>query len=90
MNLRLVHKLLQAANDQPYGFLKVRGAQLAREVEMMASAGLVETSGTVHGLETFAVIKKVTDAGHSFLRAFGNGAPVPVPAHEGMTEPATV
>ena len=80
MNLRLVHKLLQAANDQPYGFLKVRGARLAREVEMMASAGLVEASSTVHGLETFAVIKKVTDSGHSFLRAFRNRPPVPATA----------
>ncbi|MEY2551664.1 MAG: hypothetical protein QOG12_1808 [Verrucomicrobiota bacterium] len=70
MNLHLVHKLLQAASDQPYGFLKVRGAPLAREVEMMAAAGLIEASGTVHGLETFAVIKRVTDSGHSFLRAF--------------------
>ena len=77
MNLRLVHKLLQAANNQPYGFMKVRGAQLAREVEIMASAGLVEASGTVHGLETFAVIKRVTDAGHSFLRAFRDRPAVP-------------
>ena len=69
MNLHLVHKLLQAANDQPYGFLKVQGANLAREVEMMASAGLVEATGPVYGLETFAVIKRVTDSGHSFLRA---------------------
>jgi hypothetical protein len=70
MNLNLVHKLLKAAIDQPYGFLKVRGAQFAREVEMMAAAGLVEAGGTVHGLETYAVINRVTDAGHSFLRAF--------------------
>ena len=75
MNLHMVHKLLQAANDQPYGFLKVRGAPLAREVEMMAAAGLIEASGTVHGLETFAVIKRVTDSGHSFLRAFRDEAP---------------
>ena len=75
MNLRLVHKLLQAANNQPYGFLKVRGVNLAREVEMMASAGLVEATGTVHGIETFAVIKRVTDSGHSFLRAFRNQPP---------------
>ena len=70
MNLHLVHKLLQAADNQPYGFLKVQGANLAREVEMMASAGLVEATGPVYGLETFAVIKRVTDSGHSFLRAF--------------------
>jgi len=77
MNLRLVHKLLQAANNQPYGFLKVRGANLAREVEMMAAAGLVESTGTVHGLETFAVIKRVTDSGQSFLRAFKDQQAVP-------------
>lgn len=70
MNLNLVHKLLKTANDQPYGFLKVRGAHLAREVELMAAAGLVEASPTVQGLEIFAVIKRVTDSGHSFLRAF--------------------
>jgi hypothetical protein len=78
MNLRLVHKLLQAANNQPYGFLKVRGANLAREVEMMASAGLVEATGTVHGIETFAVIKRVTESGNSFLRAFQERPPAPV------------
>jgi hypothetical protein len=77
MNLRLVDKLLQAANAQPYGFLKVRGRQLAREVEMMAAAGLVEASATVHGLETFAVIRRVTDSGYSFLRAFKNQPPLP-------------
>lgn len=76
MNLNLVHKLLQAANEQPYGFLKVRGPQLAREVELMAEAGLIESSETVRGLETYAVIKRVTDAGHSFLRAFKTSPPV--------------
>ena len=83
MNLRLVHKLLQTANNQPYGFLKVRGANLAREVEMMAAAGLVESTGTVHGIETFAVIKRVTDAGHSFLRAFKDRPPMPRAATAG-------
>jgi hypothetical protein len=77
MNLQLVHTLLQSANDQPYGFLKVRGAHLAREVEMMAAAGLIEASATVRGLETFAVIKRVTDSGHSFLRAFREQPPLP-------------
>jgi hypothetical protein len=83
MNLRLVHKLLQAANNQPYGFLKVRGANLAREVEMMAAAGLIESTGTVDGIETFAVIKRVTDSGQSFLRAFKNCPPVPSTATAG-------
>ena len=80
MNLNLVHKILEAASDQPYGFLKVRGAQLAREVEMMAAAGLVESTDTVYGLETFAVIKSVTESGHSFLRAFRDHRPIPTHA----------
>ena len=77
MNLHLVHKLLQATNEQPYGFLKVRGPRFAREVEMMAAAGLVESAGTVHGLETYAVINRVTDSGQSFLRAFKDQPPLP-------------
>jgi hypothetical protein len=84
MNLHLVHKLLQAASDQPYGFLKVRGAPLAREVEMMAAAGLIEASRTVHGLETFAVIKRVTDSGHSFLRAFRDDSSLPARPEHGI------
>jgi len=83
MNLHLVHKLLQQANNQPYGFLKVRGPRLALEVEMMAAAGLIEASATVHGLETFAVIKKVTNSGHSFLRAFKDQPPLPAEAAVG-------
>ena len=75
MNLHAVHKLLVAATKQPDGFLKVRGRHLAREVEMMAAAGLVEASETVHSLETFAVIRRVTDSGHSFLRAFEHQPP---------------
>jgi hypothetical protein len=77
MNLRLVHKLLTAANEQPYGFLKVRGADLAHEVELMAAAGLVEASETVRDLETFSVINRLTDAGYSFLRAFRREPPLP-------------
>ena len=90
MNLRLVHRLLHAANEQPYGFLKVRGAHLVREVEMMAAAGLIETSQTVHGLETFAVIKRVTAAGHSFLRAFKEQTQLPTKRREKTMESAAV
>ena len=85
MNLMLVHKLLQAANDQPYGFLKVRGAHFAREVEIMAAAGLIEASATVRGLETFTVIKRVTDTGHSFLRAFRDQPPLPARSRDRRT-----
>jgi hypothetical protein len=70
MNLKLVHKLLTAANDQPYGFLKVRGSDLAHEVELMAEAGLVDASETVSDSDTYAVINRLTDAGYSFLRVF--------------------
>jgi hypothetical protein len=76
MNLNLVYKILKAVDDQPYGFLKLRGIDFAREVEMMAAAGLVESAGTVTGLETFAVIKCLTDSGYSFLRAFKDGVPI--------------
>jgi hypothetical protein len=77
MNLPLVHTLLAAADGQPYGFLKVRGADLAYEVEQMASAGLVEAAPLVDGTETAIVIKRVTDAGHAFLRAFKDLPPKP-------------
>jgi len=82
MNLDLVHKLLQAANDQPYGFLKVHGRELAREVELMSAAGLVESSETVRGLETYRVIKRVTATGESFLRAFKDRPLVPSPVRD--------
>jgi hypothetical protein len=75
MNLNLVHELLLAAENQPYGFLKVRGAKLAREVEQMAAAGLVEALPPVYGLETYAVINRVTAAGDSFLRVFAKSPP---------------
>ena len=77
MNLRLVHKLLTAANEQPYGFLKVRGSDLSHEVDLMAEAGLIEASETVRGLETYSVINRLTDAGYSFLRAFRREPPLP-------------
>lgn len=80
MNLNLVHKILKAADEHPHGFLKVRGAQLAREVEMMTAAGLVESTGTAYGPETFTVIKGVTESGHSFLRAFREHRPIPIHA----------
>ncbi|MEY2490348.1 MAG: hypothetical protein QOC70_2290 [Verrucomicrobiota bacterium] len=75
MNLQLVHKLLAAAEEPPSGFLNVRGADRVREVELMAEAGLVDASLGEAGTTVFAVINRVTDAGHSFLRAFKNQPP---------------
>jgi hypothetical protein len=75
MNLQLVHTLLAAAQEPPSGFLNVRGADRVREVEMMAEAGLVDASLGQAGTAAFAVINRVTDSGHAFLRAFKNQPP---------------
>jgi hypothetical protein len=75
VNLNLTYALLVAADGQPYGFLKVRSADLVREVEQMAAAGLVEASVENVDTGTYAVINRVTDSGGSFLRAFKHPAP---------------
>lgn len=69
MNLPLARQLLIAADEQPYGFLRVRGREVAHEVQLLAEAGLVEASAAADDSSS-AVIKCVTDAGHTFLRAF--------------------
>ena len=75
MNLNLVHALIVAADGQPYGFLKVRSVELVREVELMAAAGLVDASLGNRDTEGYAVINRVTDSGHAFLRAFKHQPP---------------
>jgi hypothetical protein len=75
VNLNLAHALLVAADGQPYGFLKVRSADLVREVELMAEAGLVEASLGNTDPEAYAAINRVTESGQAFLRAFKNQAP---------------
>jgi hypothetical protein len=75
VNLNLVHSLLVAAEEQPYGFLNVRDAVQVREVELMAAAGLVDASFGNAGPVAFAVINRVTEPGHAFLRAFKNQPP---------------
>ena len=52
-------------------FLKFVGPRSCVRSSKMATAGLVEVSPTVQGLEPHAVINRLTDAGESFLRAFG-------------------
>ena len=69
MNLPLARQLLIAADEQPYGFLRVRGREVAHEVQLLAEAGLVQASDAADDSSS-AVIKSVTDAGHTFLRAF--------------------
>jgi hypothetical protein len=68
MHPDLARQLLIAADEQPYGFLKVHGRRIAREVHLLAEAGLVETSSAPVNDSATAVIKCVTDAGHTFLR----------------------
>jgi hypothetical protein len=71
----LVHTLLAAVEEQPYGFLKVRGVELVREVELMNAAGLVVASFGDNAGEAVAVINRVTDSGKAFLRVFKNQPP---------------
>lgn len=75
MNLNLAHRLLVTANGQPSGFLNVRGTALVREVGLIAAAGLVDASLGNAGSGPFAVINRVTEQGHAFLRAFKNQPP---------------
>jgi hypothetical protein len=69
-----------AANVQPSGFLNVRGINMAREVELMAAAGLVDASLGHADTVPFAVINRVTEQGHAFLRAFKDQPPPRVKA----------
>jgi hypothetical protein len=75
VNLNLAHSLLVAAQKQHWGFLNVRGAGPVREVELMASAGLVDASLGNADSGPFAVINCVTEQGHAFLHAFKNQPP---------------
>lgn len=75
VNLNLAHSLLVAAKEQPWGFLNVTSPDQVREVELMASAGLVDASVGNAGSGPFAVINRVTKQGHAFLRAFKNQPP---------------
>ena len=54
----------------PQGFLRIHSADLVREVEQMAAAGLVDASLAETNAEACAVIHRVTDSGQAFLRAF--------------------
>lgn len=72
MNLPLAYKILGEAEHQPFGFLKVRGLELAREVRRMAEAGLVKAAELDELDPAEAVITRVTHAGHQFYRTFRN------------------
>jgi hypothetical protein len=70
MNLPYVYKLLTAANEQPHGFLQIRGRQANREIRLMAEAGLVDATLSDGKTEALTAINRVTDLGQSFLRSF--------------------
>lgn len=76
MNLILAQQLLAAANEQPHGFLRVRGWEFAHEVRLLADAGLAEACAVDElSPSPSAVIKSITNAGQAFLRAL-NRAPL--------------
>jgi hypothetical protein len=70
MNLPYTYQLLTAADTQRHGFIKLRGPQADREVRLMAEAGLVEASFDDGKEGSFTAINRITQAGHTFLRAF--------------------
>jgi hypothetical protein len=72
MNLRLAHKLIAEAENEPHAFYVVRGREAAREVHLMAEAGLIKATES-DDLDPFeAVITRITGAGHQFYRALSN------------------
>ena len=72
MNLDLTRRVLGLVESQPFGFAKLRGRRIAREVDQMRAAGLVEVSAAELGDPDMVVIKSVTDAGRRFLRVFAS------------------
>ncbi len=79
MNLPLAYKLLAEAEHKPHGFLKVRGQEEAREIHLMAEAGLVKATESDKSDPPEAMITRITHAGHQFyhalhnVRSFSNG-----------------
>ena len=72
MNLHLAYKILGDAEANPAGVLKVRGREAAREVHLMAQAGLIGEAEPALPDATEAMITRITHAGHQFYRAFRN------------------
>ena len=72
MNLRLAHKLIAEAEHEPHGFYVVRGREAAREIHLMAEAGLVKATESYSVDPPEAVITRITHAGHQFYRALNN------------------
>jgi hypothetical protein len=67
---------LIAADEQPHGFLQIRGRRADREIRLMAEAGLVEATLSKGKEEPVTAINRVTELGQRFLRKFKD-APIP-------------
>ncbi len=81
MDLPYALKLLIAADEQPYGFIKLRGVRADYQVRIMAEVGLVEATLNDGRPGSFTSINRVTDLGKKFLRTFparSISAPAPV------------
>jgi len=72
MNLRLAYKLICDAERQPRGRLNVCGREEAREVHLMAQAGLITAWESQESNPPEAMITMITHAGHQFYRALHN------------------
>jgi hypothetical protein len=72
MNLRLAHKLIAEAEHESDSVCVVRGREAAREVHLMAQAGLVKARESFEVDPPEAVITGITHAGHQFYRALNN------------------
>jgi hypothetical protein len=75
---------MAAAEEQPHGFIKLRGLQADHEVRLMAQAGLVEASFADGKKGSFTSINRVTEMGRTFLRAFKD-RPAPSEANFGAS-----
>ena len=69
MNLLLAYKIIGEAEHQPCDSLRVRGREAAREVHLMAEAGLIQARESDEPDPSEAVITRITHAGHQFYRA---------------------
>lgn len=74
MDLGLTRKVLATVEGAPYGFLKLRGRQLAYEVEQMQRAGFLELSAAENNDPNVAIVKSMTDSGHKLLRVLRRSA----------------
>jgi hypothetical protein len=70
MNLSFVYKLLDAADTQRHGFLKVRGREAEIEVRNMEAAGLIRATLNDGKEGSFTSINCLLPAGDMFLRTF--------------------